>query len=106
VTDKEPHDVADAISKFTLAHLQCRRYGHSWRPWRAEVFTRGRGYMEAVRCDRCATERTEECDRYGGVVSAHYVYPDGYLVKGLGRLTGEDRGQLRIAAIRRRVRRG
>lgn len=101
-------DVAGAIAHMTAMQIQCRDYGHAWKPWRAELIGKGgaRGYEQALRCTRCDTERWRTLTRYGEVVSAHYVYPDGYLVKGLGRLTGEDRGQLRVASIERTVHRG
>jgi hypothetical protein len=106
MSETEPRDVADALQRMTEQQVQCRDYGHSWKPWRAELFGKGgaKGYERALRCARCGTERWQTLTRYGEVVSGHYIYPDGYLVKGLGRLTGEDRGLVRIASIERTLR--
>jgi hypothetical protein len=102
VSDTEPRDIADALQRMTRTQIACRARGHAWEDWRAHLFGRNgsRGAMEILRCSRCGSERQQDLDRFGTVVKGRYVYPDGYLVKGLGRLTGEDRGLVRLTSIR------
>lgn len=89
-------DVDAAINAMASEHLQCRDVGHHWRPWDAYRLPRGRGYDQRMRCGCCATVRHRVLDRTGDVIRQSYRYPDGYLVDGVGRLTGADRGTLRI----------
>lgn len=78
-------------------NIHCRDYGHSWAPHTAQRL--GRGFDQILRCTRCTTERHRVLDRFGDVVTNSYHYAEGYLVEGLGRLNGTDRGTLRIASI-------
>jgi hypothetical protein len=50
-------------------------------------------------CGRCHTERVRLIGPRGELLANRYVYADGYLVKGMGRLTGTDRDALRLAAL-------
>jgi len=88
-----------AIADLDDASLQCRDFGHSWRPFDARWIPSRRQYDERLQCGRCKTLRVRLLDSRGGQLAAHYVYPDGYLVKGLGRLTGTDRDALRLAGV-------
>jgi len=88
-----------AIQKADRHTIQCRDYGHSWRPHWAEALPRKQGWLQELRCERCGTTRKRILDKYGDVITSSYRYTDGYLFPGLGRLTAEDRGQLRIASI-------
>lgn len=97
-------DLATAIKGMDTSFVYCRRYRHGWEPWQAEALPRKAGFIEAIRCWRCGTERHEVLDRYGDQTKhPRYVYPDGYLMKGVGRLMASDRGQLRIASIMDRI---
>jgi hypothetical protein len=91
--------VGDAISTMVDTHLLCRDFGHSWRPWAAEWIPQRRQYLEALVCHRCEAVRRRLLDEYGAQLGQSYTYPDGYLVKGLGRLTGDDRNSLRRAGL-------
>lgn len=90
---------ADALAALTDEHLLCRDFGHSWRPWTAEWIPQRRQYVEALACVRCATVRRRLLDEWGALLGNVYTYSEGYLVHGIGRLTGDDRNDLRLAGL-------
>lgn len=93
--------VREATESIRTEHLACRDYGHAWQPFTAAWSASERAYYVQLRCGRCGTLRARLIDRRGGQVSNGYVYPEGYLVKGLGRLTGHDRDSVRLASVQR-----
>lgn len=97
--DANPVDVDAAIAAMRQTHLQCRDFGHSWRPMAVERIPQRRQWLQALRCVRCRTVRQRLLDEYGHQLSAQYIYAKGYVVNGLGRLTGEDRDHLRLASL-------
>ena len=92
-------DVEAAIGKMKIDHVQCRDFGHSWRPFSARWLPQENCYESQLRCARCSAIRTRWLSRTGTQLSGHYDYADGYLVKGLGRLTGSDRDHIRLASV-------
>lgn len=94
-----PTHLAEALSDMPATHLMCRDYGHSWEPFTAARLAGGKGYEQTLRCGRCQTTRRRYLDSRGEVVQGGYQYADGYLIHGLGRLTGADRGAVRIASV-------
>lgn len=86
----------------TVNQIYCRDFGHAWEPFTAHR-VKGGGYDQVLRCGRCTTQRRRALDRYGDPVHSRYDYADGYQIKGLGRITGTDKGQLRIAAVERMI---
>jgi hypothetical protein len=92
-------EVRQALKNMGETFRHCRRYGHHWRPLTAYRLARGRGWEETVRCPDCETTRFSQLDKDGDVVRNNYHYAEGYLIDGLGRLTGADRGQLRLVSI-------
>ena len=82
--------------------LLCRELGHTWRPWTASKFRDG-GYERVLRCSRCLTRRFQEISSRGEILHSHYKHPEGYLHKGMGRITGAGRGVLRLESIKRSV---
>jgi hypothetical protein len=97
--EHEPRDLADFIEALPDAYLLCRELGHTWKPWRAS--TDGRAYDRVLKCPRCKTERHQVLTMRGHVVSNRYEYPERYLTKGLGSLSGDDRDSLRLASLTR-----
>jgi len=97
---KADRDLDAAIAHMDVTHVHCRDYGHAWRPHTVSVLAKRAGYEQALRCGRCATIRRRVLDRYGSQVTTAYDYADGYLVNGLGRLTGSDRDHIRLASVR------
>lgn len=95
---------ADALAAMPDEHLLCRDFGHSWRPWTAEWIPQRRQYVEALVCARCQCVRRRLLDEYGALLGNAYTYPEGYLVHGVGRLTGDDRNDLRLAGLQAVIR--
>lgn len=92
-------DVRAAVRGMDLTHVQCRDFGHSWRPYTARWLSKFNQYQSQLVCARCSTIRTRFLSRSGEQLGGGYDYADGYLVKGLGRLTGHDRDEIRLASI-------
>lgn len=84
--------------------LHCRELQHAWRPSHAQLCVDG-GWERVLACSRCRTLKRQVLASDGCLVgSPRYEYAQGYLPdrdEGLGRLDAEDRGRLRLAAIRR-----
>lgn len=82
------------------AYLRCRQYGHNWDPFSA-VKT-GPRYDVTLDCERCHSKRRILLDSNGMLVKApHTNYAEGYLAHGIGRLTGEAKGVIRLEGVRR-----
>lgn len=82
-------------------HLQCRDFGHSWRPFSARWVPEERCYESQLRCARCRTIRVRLIGQSGQLLGSHYDYADGYIVKGMGRLDGDERNMLRLESVLR-----
>lgn len=98
-TDHAPRDVHKAVESMAIEHVQCRDFGHSWRPYTARWIASFNQYESQLLCARCKTIRTRFLSRTGGLVDSKYDYADGYTIKGLGRLSGEDRDVIRLSSI-------
>lgn len=94
-------EVERQAKKWSTATLECRSYGHLWRPSTAQHFPKLRYWYVVRKCGRCTTERHEELDEYGRVFSKWYRYAEGYLTENLGRITGDGRGVLRLQTVLR-----
>ena len=92
-------DLDDALNKMNVDYLQCRDFGHSWKPHTARWIESQQHYESQLRCTRCGTLRTRLLSRTGAQVQGQYLYSEGYLVKGMGRLTGGDRDKVRLRSI-------
>ena len=79
--------------------LHCRELGHNWRSWTVSYDTSARAYDRRLRCPSCRTVRKQLLDSTGHVVSNSYIYPDGYLAKGVA--VGLTRDVFRLEAIHR-----
>jgi hypothetical protein len=88
------------IAEMKPEHLQCRDYGHAWKPYTAKVLG-GRigGYEYTLICSRCETKRYRQIGRTGALLKNNYHYEPGYLIPNMGRMTGADRDQLRLAMV-------
>jgi hypothetical protein len=93
------HTVSTALGDMSDSHLLCRDFGHAWRPYTAHWIPQRQQYQEGLRCTRCKTVRLRLISDSGELLANRYVYADGYLVHGVGRLTGTDRDALRVAAL-------
>lgn len=94
-----PEDVESAAQNWSYEQVNCRIYGHNWRPLTATH--RPGFYTLYQRCGRCASSRTQELDDYGFPLSGwHIVYSEGYLLKNLGRVGQDGRAVLRLTSLR------
>lgn len=91
--------ISAAIGGMSDNQLQCRDFGHSWRPYTVEWVPQHRHYLEALRCTRCRTMRMRLLSDTGELLGNRYVYSDGYLVQGVGRLEQADRDAMRLASL-------
>ena len=82
-----------------LEYLECRDMRHGSVAHDVEPV--GRDYKQTVRCPRCGTLRTRLVDGRTGIAGPwkSYNHPEGYLRKGQGRMTREQRGQMRLVYI-------
>lgn len=98
----DPEEVAEKAQDWSDEILECRTYGHQWSPLKAQHVRQWRYFYIVQLCARCTTTRHMELSESGGeVFDSWYEYPDGYLTKGLGRIAGDARGQLRLATVMR-----
>lgn len=94
-------DVKRQARQWSDEILECRTYGHMWRPYTARFNNRYKYWAVVQRCQRCTSERRRQLTARGKRTSSSYDYVDGYLTEGLGRLTGEARDILELATITR-----
>lgn len=92
-------ELGSAIKGLRPEFIQCRDYLHAWRPFTCQWMPSFNVYEAREHCMRCGTIRVREMDRHGHVLSKHYEYPDGYSLKGFGRLSVDDRDAIRLASI-------
>jgi hypothetical protein len=82
--------------------LQCRDFGHAWRPYTARWDTDEKAYEQQIRCSRCKTVRKRLLTRTGAYArNPKYDYTPGYLFPGLGRLSKDDRNWVRLESVLR-----
>jgi hypothetical protein len=94
-----PEDVRNAAVNWTEGQVNCRVFGHAWRP--LTVTHQPGVYTIFQRCGRCRNERQQEVDERGYAVSNwHTRYVDGYLLRKLGRVGTDGRAVLRLQSIR------
>lgn len=96
--EKGKRKVRKAVNNILPEHLECRDLQHSWRPY--TVKRRGRVYIQTLQCSRCITQKTRKITDKGRVVGTPvYHYPPGYVVHGLGHMTAEERGEVRMRSM-------
>jgi hypothetical protein len=97
-----PGDVEQAVERWTDGQIECRAYGHNWRP--ASVTHRPGVYTVYQRCPRCRNRRRQPINENGYALAPwSAAYQDGYLLKGMGRLGTDGRAVLKIATLRTAV---
>jgi hypothetical protein len=85
-------DIADVF-------LGCRDYGHAWRAHDVRIARKAAEIHRVFEClHGCGTQRTQVLNTAGYLVRNFYVYADGYVLVGAGRLTAEQRAQIRVAS--------
>ena len=100
-TDK-PQTIDDVLDE----HLECRDYMHSWKPYEAKEIQKGRVVERILRCERCKTLKRQTLVIKRGrafLSTGSYKYAEGYLIKGIGHITQEDKAKLRFRTIIREL---
>lgn len=79
-------------------HRMCRVFMHAWEY--TTVKREGGVYLQGLTCIRCGTERFMKVDpKTGEIRGARYRYSEGYLLKGGGALSHEERAELRLVEV-------
>jgi hypothetical protein len=94
-------DLSGAIHDMPTTFLQCRDFSHSWRPYTATWSPSENAYEVQIKCSRCKTVRHRFIGSRGELLESKYDYADGYLIKGMGRLNGTDRDEIRLQSVLR-----
>lgn len=84
-------------------YRMCRAYGHAWEP--TTVKKDGILFLQGLICIRCKVERTISINPRSKLSESRgysYKNAEGYLFKGGGALTPEERGQLRLFEVEQR----
>lgn len=93
-------DLDRALDQLNDAFIQCRDFGHSWRPYSARWDQQDLCYVQELRCSRCKTIRSRLLGKRGELLGSSYDYPEGYTMPhGIGRLTGHDKDAIRYRSI-------
>lgn len=97
-----PEDVADYARTLDTDILICRDWRHSWNILGGVIRDDGRERHWSVPCERCGTVRTRITHTgTHALLGNRYVYPEGYRMEGLGRLSKRDMAVLRAELDRR-----
>lgn len=92
---------ARQAEEMTDEALSCRAGNHSFTVPVTAAKRRG-GWETRMACrNKCGCERYQQLDTLGIVVKSSIRYPRGYLLKGVGRLTGYGKGAMRVANLSR-----
>lgn len=95
-------DLAKQLNEKPTAQLMCRTLQHSWDVNRGDVERDGRYLLWGLPCVRCETIKTLKIERRTGrSVGASYSYPPDYQLHGLGALSADERGSLRLVLLDR-----
>lgn len=95
--EASPLDAAKFAKSIPTEYVGCRAYGHQWDLARAE---KRKSTVEVwIWCRRCKCNRRETVSRSGEVLTRKREYPEGYLVRGIGRIN--DRGVFRVESVSR-----
>jgi hypothetical protein len=94
-----PEDVEGQIEHWSSGVVMCRTYGHLWQPKSATWNPRWRIYFTEQQCPRCGCVRNSELTEHGAQLATWITYAEGYLTKGMGRVVGDARDVVRLAAV-------
>jgi hypothetical protein len=81
----------------TDEQLLCRDLQHSWAPYTAKRMVDG--FVRTLKCVRCVAMKEQYLDLEGYIVDTRMKYPPGFLRVGEGRMTREERANLRVRNI-------
>lgn len=88
---------AKTIADISDTFLACRDFGHAWRPHDVRIDKKYAEIHRVFAClHGCGTERTQVLSQQGYIVRNFYAYAEGYVLNGVGRLSAEDRAEIRM----------
>lgn len=95
--------LASRAAGLTNGVLTCREHRrHDWRP--ASVRRAGRGFYRLEKCSDCGSQREQDLDSRGLVVSSRVNYVENYLnPPGTGRVDVAGQGVYRIELLTRLI---
>jgi len=97
-------DVAEWAADLPDEYLECRDYGHNWKPWAVRFDEEHNAYVRVARCGRCKSTRPEWMGMGGSRDRTSIAYRDGYLAPaGTGRLVMKDKDALRLESVTRQL---
>jgi hypothetical protein len=97
-----PAAIEQAMQTWNAATIECRTNRQIWRPFGVRHLRRARIYVVTQQCGRgCGVRRRGDMDEDGYMMTGwHTLYPpEGYLLKGLGRVGRDGMAVLRLANI-------
>lgn len=95
--------MADLLDSMPDEFLECREQ-HAWVKAGTAWDARLKCYTRVRYCPRCEGTRKQRIAADGSLIGhAFYEYPDGYLIKGIGRIGSDGRDQMRLYNIRREI---
>lgn len=83
-------------------YLLCRELRHQWDGYTARYMPEDKRRIErTLKCKRCKAEKDQEISARDGSIlwTSSVRYPEGYLFTGVGRLTSETMGVVRLASV-------
>lgn len=83
-------------------YLACRELRHHWDGYTAHYSAADRSVIQrTLKCVRCAAEKDQEISSRSGMIlwTGAVRYPEGYLFVGVGRMTTEAMGAVRLASV-------
>ncbi len=96
----DPAKVRLAIAQMEEDFIHCRANGHAWSRTKRWVNRLPGGYFDQViACDYCEGEKKQRINRRGQILRESRVYPEGYLLKGLGRVDLGGKAIFRLASL-------
>lgn len=93
-TDENPQTIDDIPAEYLI----CRDLGHAWAPHDVKISRKFGEIHRVLRCRSCPTERTQVLSIDGGLKKNKYEYPEHYTLRGVGRLSVDDRAHIRVAS--------
>jgi hypothetical protein len=91
---QEPQTVDDIPTEYLI----CRDLGHAWAPHDVKISRKYGEIHRILKCRQCPTTRTQVLSIDGGLKKNRYEYPEHYTLRGVGRLTIDDRATIRVAS--------
>lgn len=98
--ENPPPTVEQFAHTLSARVLHCRELGHTWRPNTVTWDGDARAFDRRLRCSSCRTVRVQIVGERGGVISNRYIYPEGYLAKGINNVSA-NRDLFRLEALTR-----